>query len=76
MIKLSNIESEWKKSVAHKKACILLNHPVHNNIQFINRLESFMRDILSEKDKDLIESILEKVYFKRIGNVWLECESI
>ena len=35
-----------------------------------------MRDILSEKDKDLIESILEKVYFKRIGNVWLECESI
>ena len=72
MIKLSNIESELKKSVAHKKSCILLDHPVHNNIQFINRLESFMRDILSEKDKDLIESILEKVYFKRIGNVWLE----
>ena len=35
-----------------------------------------MRDILSEKDKDLIESILEKVYFKRIGDVWLECEAI
>ena len=35
-----------------------------------------MRDILSEKDKELIESILEKVYFKRIGDVWLECGAI
>ena len=35
-----------------------------------------MRDILSEKDIELIESILEREHFKRIDNVWLECESI
>ena len=35
-----------------------------------------MRDILNDKDKELIENTLEKVYFKRNGDVWLECEAV
>ena len=44
------------------KEPILYDHLVPNNIQGINRLDSFMRDILKYKAKEsLIESICEKV---------------
>ena len=54
----------------------MFDNPVHYNIQGINRLDSSVRDILNDKDKELIENTLEKVYFKRKGDVWLECEAV
>ena len=66
------------------KESILYDHPVPNNIQGINRLNSFMRDsTLKDKGKELlIESILEKVHqmtkdaYGPLARMWSYLEEI
>ena len=65
------------------KESLLYDHPVFNSIQGINQLDSFMRDILKDKDKELlIKSILEKVHqrtryaYGPLAGMWSYLEEI
>ena len=51
------------------KESILCEHPVSNNIEGVNRLDNFMRDIEKGKKRSnelLVENILEKVHSKTL----------
>ena len=67
------------------KESILYEHPVPNNIEGVNRLDNFMRDILKDKKRSnelIVENVLEKVHSKTrdvyglLAKMWSDLEDI